>query len=120
MRFFADHCVSTSTQNALRDAGHEVIRLRDRLPPDAPDPDVLAEAQTLGAVLLTLDGDFADIVAYPPAATLGIVALQVRGRTEAIPAIMDRLVAFLEARAPNELKGTLLLAEPHRIRIVGA
>ena len=40
MRFFADHCVPNSVVRALAAAGHEVMRLRDHLAPDAV---VLAE-----------------------------------------------------------------------------
>ena len=43
MRFFADHCVPNSVVRALAAAGHEVMRLRDHLAPDSPDPVVLAE-----------------------------------------------------------------------------
>ena len=119
-RVFADHCVPTSVQFALREAGHEVIRLRDRLPANAVDPDVIAEAVALDAALLTLDGDFSDIVAYPPARYRGILALQVRGRTEILPALTERLVRYLaEQSGPEALVGRLFLVEVHRIRIVG-
>jgi hypothetical protein len=36
------------------------------MPAESPHLAVIAEAQDLGAVLLSLNGDFADIVAYPP------------------------------------------------------
>lgn len=78
MHFFADHCVPTSVTETLEAGRHEVIQLRDQLPTDAADPDVIAEAQRLDAVLLTLNGDFADLVRYPPAQYGGIVALQVK------------------------------------------
>jgi hypothetical protein len=43
------------------------LRLRDFLEPELPDPIVIARAQELGTILLSLNGDFADIVTYPPA-----------------------------------------------------
>jgi hypothetical protein len=67
LRFFADHCVSNTIMQTLREAGHEVVRLREQLPVESRDADVIAKAQQLDAILLSLNGDFADIVTYPPA-----------------------------------------------------
>jgi len=36
------------------------------MPTDSPDSIVLSKAQQLDAVLVSLNGDFADIVTYPP------------------------------------------------------
>jgi hypothetical protein len=52
LRFFADHCVPNSVGAALSGAGHEVHRLRDHLPTGSPDPDVIAKAQELDAILV--------------------------------------------------------------------
>jgi hypothetical protein len=52
--------------------------LREVLPIRSPDPVVIARAQELGAILLSLNGDFADIVTYPPGHYRGIVGLQLR------------------------------------------
>ena len=76
LRFFADHCISTFIIKTLKDAGYEVIRLKDVMPADSPDPLVISKAQDLDAILLSLNGDFADIVTYPPAKYRGIDALQ--------------------------------------------
>jgi predicted nuclease of predicted toxin-antitoxin system len=78
LRLFADHCVSNTIMQTLREAGREVVRLREQLPIESPDADVIAKAQQLDAILLALNRDFADMVTYPPAAYQGIIALQVR------------------------------------------
>ncbi len=65
LRFFADHCISNAIMDALRTIGAEVLRLREHLPPDAPDEVVIATAQQLEAILVSLNGDFANIVTYP-------------------------------------------------------
>ena len=36
LKFFADYCVSNSVIQYLRDAGHEVLRLKDHMPTDSP------------------------------------------------------------------------------------
>jgi len=74
--------VPTSVIKTLWDSGHEILRLCDiarlcdPLPTNALDPKVIAEAQRLDAVLLSLNSDFADLVRYPPSKYEGIVALQ--------------------------------------------
>jgi predicted nuclease of predicted toxin-antitoxin system len=78
LRFFADHCISNFIIQTLRDAGHEVFRLKHYISTDSPDSVVILKAQELDSILISLNGDFADIVVYPPANYKGIIALQVR------------------------------------------
>ena len=118
LRFFADHCVSNFIIQALDDAGYEVLRLRDHVPPDSVDPVVISKAQELDSILVSLNGDFADIVTYPPENYSGIVALQVRNHPEVIPQLMARLKNYLSLHPDmNHYKGKLLLVEAHRIRV---
>jgi len=116
--FFADHCVSNAIMQTLHDAGHDVLRLRDQLPIESPDPVVMAKAQELDALLLSLNGDFADIVSYPPANYQGIIALQVRNHPEIIPPLMARLRDYLSLHSDRQYyRGKLLVVEVHRIRV---
>jgi len=118
LRFFADHCDSNAIIGTLRSQGHEVLRMRDHIDPESPDPIVIARAQKLDAILLSLNGDFADIVTYPPAQYLGIVALEVHDHPEVIPVILQRLSAYMSAHPePADYRGKLLVVAPHRIRI---
>lgn len=120
LRFFADHCVSNFIIQSLRDAGHQVFRLRDHLAVESPDPVVISKAQELGALLLSLNGDFADIVAYPPRRFKGIVAIQVRDHPEMMPAVMNRLNDFLRSHlSMEEYSGKLVVVEVNRIRVRG-
>jgi predicted nuclease of predicted toxin-antitoxin system len=113
-----DHCVPNRVGATLAEAGHEVIRLRDCLPTDSPDPLVLQKATELDAVLVSLNGDFTDITAYPPAQHRGVIALQVRNRPETMVFITDRVVSYLSQHFERrEMDGKLLLVEAHRIRI---
>lgn len=93
LRFFADHCVSNLIIDALRDAGYEVIRLKDGLPVESADIMVITKAQELDAILLSLNGDFADIVTYPPKHFKGIVALQILNHPEITRPLVDRLLS---------------------------
>jgi predicted nuclease of predicted toxin-antitoxin system len=69
LRFLADHCISNTIVRTLRDATHEVLRLRDVLPVESPDTMVIAKAQEMDAIRLSMNGDFAGIVTYPPKTT---------------------------------------------------
>lgn len=120
LRFFADHCISNFIIQSLQDAGHQVLRLRDYLAVESPDPLVIGKAQELNALLLTLNGDFADIISYPPHRYQGIVALQVRDHPEVLPAIMTRLNGYLRSYpSMDQHLGKLIVIEVDRIRVRG-
>ncbi len=118
LRFFADQCVSNRTLQALREAGGDALRLRDFIPPDSPDRIVISKAQQLDCILVSLDGDFADIVTYPPASYEGIIAIQLHDHPEIEPHLLARLCGYLAAHPdPAHYKGKLIIVEVHRIRI---
>lgn len=118
LRFLADHCISNFIVQTLQNAKHEVLRLRDLLPVDSPDALVIAKAQEISAILVSLNGDFADIVTYPPRLYKGIVALQLRNHAEILPHLMTRLVKYLNLHLEAEhYHGKLLVVEVDRIRI---
>lgn len=118
LRFFSDQCVPAEIIETLRRHGHSVTLLRETLPIGSPDEAVISKARELAAILLSLNGDFADIVAYPPANFPGIVAMQLHNHPEVIPQLMDRLIGFLNANPAQDFyRGKLLIVEPHRVRI---
>lgn len=118
LRFLADHCVSNLIVETLRGAGHEVFVLRNLLPVESVDDVVIAKAQEIDAILISLNGDFADIVTYPPKRYKGIVALQMRNHPETLSYLLARLTSYLKLQ-PNmeQYRGKLLVVEPDRIRI---
>jgi predicted nuclease of predicted toxin-antitoxin system len=118
LRFFSDQCVPTEITASLTRQGHTVILLREVIPVNSRDPVVLAKAQELGAILLSLNSDFADITVYLPSNCGGIVAIQLNDHPETIPYLMAGLTRFLSDH-PDQMfyRGKLLLVEPHRIRI---
>ena len=62
IKFFLDNNVADSVGVLLRDMGHEVILLREKLAPDSPDPVVATVSELFEAILVSHDGDF-DILA---------------------------------------------------------
>jgi len=74
MKFFLDHDVSAQVQWALKHAGHEVILLREVLPMDSQDPDVMQKAFELGSFLVTSNrNDFLELFGKQPCHGLLIV-----------------------------------------------
>lgn len=117
LRFLADHCISNLTVQTLKDSKHEVVRLRDVLPVESPDQVVIAKAQEIDSILLSLNGDFADIVTYPPKKYKGIIALQMRNHSEILPHLLSRLIAYLEIHSEmKHFQGKLFVVEVDRIR----
>ncbi len=118
LRFFADHFVSNLIVESLAAAGHKVLRLKDHLPAESPDSAVIAKAQELGAILLSLNGDFGDIVAYPPAQFKGIVALQILNHPEMTSLLLYRLKRYFEMHGRMEdYRGKLITVDASRIRV---
>jgi predicted nuclease of predicted toxin-antitoxin system len=76
--------------------------LGDVLPVESSDAIVLTTAQEIDAVLISLDGDFADIINYPPKDFKGIIALQMRNHPEILPRLLARLKAYLESQPAME------------------
>ncbi len=116
LEFFADHCIPRSVVRAFEEKGFHVAILGDHLPTNAADEEVIAKAQELACVLITMDGDFADLVRFPPENYAGIIALQVKNHPQVFSQILDRLLAFL-AESTEHVSGRLIIVEPHRIRL---
>jgi len=118
IKLFADHCVSNQIVEFLENMGHKVLLLREVMSHDSPDHSVIAKGKELNAILISLNGDFADIVIYPPSDYNGIIALQVRNHPETIPHILERLNKYFSAFPDmDHYRGRLILVETHRIRV---
>lgn len=63
MRFLVDAQLPPALARLLRDHGHEAEHITDVGPADAPDRDIWRYALEHGAVIVTKDEDFADMVA---------------------------------------------------------
>lgn len=95
-----------------------MLLLREHLPTDSPDPAVIEKAQQLSCLLLSVNGDFTDIVKYPPRNYRGIVSLQVRNHPEVLPQIVASLTRYLYDHPDmSHYRGKLFLFEAHRVRV---
>lgn len=102
-----------STAPALRAAGWEAVDVRDVGLRGRSDDEVFQEAQRRGAVLVTEDMGFANVLSFPLGSHAGIVVLRVPNE---LPA---RLVSqeLIRALADESLTGALLIVEVGRSRL---
>lgn len=117
MRFIVDEDLPRSTDNVLRQHGHEAIDVRDIGLRGSQDTDIAAYAREQGLCLLTADMGFADIRNYPPAKYSGIVVLRLPAEANS-SIILNLLTSLLsQTEIIDQLRGKLAIVEAGRIRI---
>jgi predicted nuclease of predicted toxin-antitoxin system len=98
----------------LRGEGFEADTVTDERLTGAEDSAIALKAQGEGRVLITLDLDFANIRAYPPAEYAGIIVVRSKSQDKrSVVALMHRIALALTNRTPV---GELWIVEPDRIR----
>jgi predicted nuclease of predicted toxin-antitoxin system len=100
----------------LRQAGHDVLTVRDQQLEGAKDEVLLAVCADEGRALVTLDYGFSQVLRFPPdkSAGIAILALGPRASPQSLLGRITDLVALLETRS---LAGELWIVEPGRVRI---
>jgi hypothetical protein len=112
--FKTDENLPAEAAELLRAAGHDVATVLDQRLGGHPDPDVAKACSAEHRALVTLDVDFANIDAYPPADYSGLIVLRL--------ARQDRLhvLGVLRGLVPHlagvDLVGRLWIVEETRIR----
>lgn len=110
-----DHCVPRRYLRLLREWGYLTVLLTEHIAADSPDPDVIALAGELDAVLLTIDLDFSNILDYPPANYGGIVVLRYAIEDEADLDVT--LKSALDDLYREDLRRVLVIVTPGRYRV---
>jgi len=115
-RFLIDEDLPRSLSALLRQKGHDSEHTIDLGFRGSSDTRVFKLAQERGAILLSRDLGFANILQYPPGSHHGIVVARFPAemRTQALIA---ELIARLTAIHDREFAGALIILEPGRIRI---
>src|SRR5215207_3604904 len=115
MSIFIDHCVPRKFHRLLQEWGYPSNLLHDHIPVDSPDSDVLRIAQTLDAVLLSVDLDFSNILDYPPIDYMGLIVMRYEPDQET--ALIATLKQTLSDLYRDDLRHVLVIVEPTRYRI---
>ena len=80
----------------LREAGHDVMTVREQQLCGRPDSQVIHVCTSEKRCLITLDTDFADTLTYPPEMYMGIVVLRLP-KKPMLSDIDDAIDALIEA-----------------------
>jgi len=117
MRFLIDANMPRRAALALRELGHECLDARDIGLAAAPDSQIANYVKTNHLILVTRDGDFANIRNYPPEQYFGIVVVHLPDYATA-DMIADALRSFAKNQPlMDRLPGHLAIVEPGRIRL---
>lgn len=93
MKFLADMGISLRTVEWLRQLGHDVVHLRDRGLQKLPDDQILALALVEQRIILTIDLDFAQLLAISKQALPSVILFRLGN--ENYDEINQRLIEIL-------------------------
>jgi predicted nuclease of predicted toxin-antitoxin system len=114
--FVIDEDMPRSTAAALRAVEHATLDVRDVGLRGDGDAEVFAFAQSRGAVLVTADKGFANVLRFAPGSHSGLIVLRVPNELPTQQVNQELLRALLDLR-DEDLKGTLVIVEVGRTRI---
>ena len=118
MQFKVDENLPREACRILQSAGHDAVSVLDQHLGGYPDSDIAAICRSESRVLITLDTDFGNILAYPPEHYAGIVVIRTEDQARSVVlASIRRVVAVLKQESPQ---GELWIVESNRIRVRGS
>lgn len=115
MRLFADHCVPTDIIRVLREMGFEVIRAYDVGLDRAEDESIFDYARRHGAILVTVDRDFCNIVRFQITKARGVVLIELEAFSKQF--VRERLEGFFSRLTPQTIRGRLAILKPSTVTI---
>jgi predicted nuclease of predicted toxin-antitoxin system len=118
VEFKIDENLPSEACRILQDAGHGAVSVLDQELGGHPDSDIAIVCKTEGRALITLDTDFGNILAYPPAGFPGIIVI--RTKDQAKPTVLNFVHRIVAALQSHSLPGRLWIVENDRMRIRGA
>jgi predicted nuclease of predicted toxin-antitoxin system len=113
MNLFADESVDRPIVERLRQEGHATLYVAE-LSPSITDDEVLQQANSRGAVLITLDKDFGELVYRQGRIHAGVILLRLGGLPSASKA--ETAAKVLQDHA-DELVGAFTVVLPGSVRI---
>ena len=117
MKLLFDENLSPAHANRLRRQGFDAASVSEEGLAGASDALVRSAAVNAGRILVTSDGDFANILRYPVEGTPGVIWLRLHPPTEEkIRAALDRCLTML---GNQSFAGKLVVVDKDKIRVRG-
>lgn len=117
LRFKVDENLPAEVAEYLQRAGYDAMTVSEERLSGSPDTVIATVCQYERPAFLTMDTDFADIRAYPPAEYPGLVILRLQRQDKFhVLQIIDRLIPLL-SREP--LERHLWIVEEEHVRVRG-
>ena len=117
MKFKIDENLPIDVADLLNSTGHEAETVLSQNLSGSTDKTLIKVCQTEDRALITFDGDFADLRAYPPSDFPGLVVLRLKRQDKNF--VLEIIGKLTETLTREELEGKLWLVEENRIRIRG-
>lgn len=115
MKFLLDQNLSPETTAFVRRLGYDAVDVRELEMVGAEDARIMERAQVDGRVVITFNGDFADISEFPLGTHYGVIRLRIFPQTfEILHPILERQLAELEK---VNVEGCLVIIDNWRVRI---
>jgi predicted nuclease of predicted toxin-antitoxin system len=102
VRLLADMGISMATVRALREAGEEVVHLREQGLHTMPDDQIMAKGVREQRAILTCDLDFGDLLAASGGSVPSVILIRTRNQTP--KAVTPRLFQVMQ-NVPHRARG---------------
>ena len=116
MRFLIDEDMPRSTAKLLKARGYEVLDARDCGLRGKSDEEVFRSAQREGAVILTGDLGFGNLIHFPVGSHCGIVIAHFPNEVSTSE-LNTQITKALDNLTEEDFNGALVIIEPGKIRI---
>jgi predicted nuclease of predicted toxin-antitoxin system len=114
VHFKLDENIPARVQAVIEQAGHDASTVYGEKIAGVSDQDLMAICAAERMLLITLDGGFANIMAYPPGMHPGIILLRLPNLSAS--SVTTAVAELLSAIDPRDLAGATTIVEPGRLR----
>ncbi|KJS03329.1 MAG: hypothetical protein VR68_01610 [Peptococcaceae bacterium BRH_c4a] len=115
MKIKIDENLPINVVDLFRSDGHDVESVYSENIQGCSDQILMRKCQEEGRVIITLDYDFSNIIAYPPEKSEGVIVL--RAKEQSKDAVLKVVRDLLPRLAGEFFPGQLWIVEENRIRI---
>lgn len=115
MKFLADMGVSLKTVEALRNASHDIVHLRDIGWQKKPDKEIIERARIEERVLLTFDLDFGTLLASSKDQWPSTVIFRLSDQTP--DSVTKKLLTIMESQSEFLNEGCIIIVEDNKFRV---